>query len=158
MGELTHQLIVATAMVAATVLLHLAGLDLLLSLTGLHLRRLRTAWLRLDRMIVPLGIVLGLFVLHGLEIWLYAFAYRLIGALPDIEQALYVSTSSYSTLGATGATLPQAWRVVGVLEAINGMLLIGWSTAFLFHVLNHLLVAAEDHPLPRGAISRRKQS
>jgi hypothetical protein len=50
--------------------------------------------------------------------------------------------------------LPNAWRIVGAMEAINGMLLIGWSTAFLFQVLSHLLEPGEDHALPKGAISR----
>jgi hypothetical protein len=156
MDDLAHQLFVSTVLVAATVLVHLVGLDVLLSLTGAHLRRFQTAWLRLDRLLAPLGIVLGLFVLHGLEIWLYAFAYRLLGALPNLEQALYFSISAYSTLGEAGAAMPATWRVVGVLEAVNGMLLIGWSTAFLFHVLNHLLITTEEHPLPRGALSRRR--
>ena len=154
MGHLPHELAVSTVMVAVTVVIHLAGLELLLSLTSLHLRRFTTAWVRLDRLVAPLGIALGLFVLHGLEIWLYAFAYRLLGTAPDIEQALYVSTSAYSTLGASG-DLPTAWRIVGVLEAVNGMLLIGWSTAFLFHILNHLLITPDEHPLPKGALARR---
>lgn len=53
--------------------------------------------------------------------------------------------------------LPEGWRIVGALEAVNGMLLIGWSTAFLFYVLNRLLEPTEeaDHPLPRGAIARK---
>lgn len=154
-ANLLHELIVATVLVAATAVIHLVGLDLLMRLTGLHLRRFLSAWLNLNRLLVPLGIVLGLFALHGLEIWLYAFAYRALGALPTIEEALYFSTSAYSTLGEAGAALPVEWRVVGVLEAVNGMLLIGWSTAFLFQVLNHLLQpSAEDHPLPRGAIAR----
>ncbi|WP_293353327.1 two pore domain potassium channel family protein [Phenylobacterium sp.] len=154
-ASLLHELIVATGLVAATVVIHLVGLDLLMRLTGLHLRRFLSAWLNLNRLLVPLGIVLGLFVLHGVEIWLYAVAYRLLGAMPTIEQALYFSTSAYSTLGEAGAVLPVAWRVVGVLEAVNGMLLLGWSTAFLFQVLDRLLRPSdEDHPLPRGAIAR----
>ncbi len=157
MGNLPAELATSTVLVAATVVIHLVGLDLLLSLTGLHLRRFTTAWLHLDRLVVPLGIVLGLFALHGVEIWFYAFAYRILDALPDIEQALYVSTSAYSTLGEAGPVLPLKWRVVGALEGINGMLLIGWSTAFLFRVLNHLLEpSAEDHVLPKGAIARSK--
>ena len=45
--------------------------------------------------------------------------------------------------------------MVGALEAVNGMLLIGWSTAFLFQVVSHLMEPSdEDHPLPRGAIAR----
>lgn len=155
LAALPHELLVSTGLVAATVVIHLVGLDVLLSVTGLHLRWLKTSWLHLDRLIVPLGIVLGLFALHGVEIWLYAFAYRVLGALPDIEQALYFSTGSYSTLGEAGPILPPQWRVVGALEAVNGMLLIGWSTAFLFQVVNHLMAASdEDHPLPRGAIAR----
>jgi hypothetical protein len=158
MDNLLHELLVSTVMVALTVLFHLVGLDVLLSLTGLHLRRFTTAWVRLDRLLVPLGIVTGLFVLHGLEIWLYALAYRALGMLPDIEEALYFSASAYSTVGETGALLPADWRIVGVLEAINGMLLIGWSTAFLFRIIEHLLASSGDRDeLPKGAIARRRR-
>lgn len=154
-ANLLHQLAVSTGLVAATVVIHLIGLDLLMRVTGLHLRRFLSSWLDLNRLLVPLGIVLGLFILHGTEIWLYAIAYRTLGAVETLEQALYFSTSAYSTLGEAGAVLPVTWRIVGVLEGVNGMLLIGWSTAFLFQVLDHLLRPRdEDHPLPRGAIAR----
>jgi voltage-gated potassium channel len=154
MGHLLHALGVATALVGATVVMHMVGLDILMRLTRLHLRWLLSTWHDLDRLIVPMGIVTGLFVVHGAEIWLYAFAYKALGLLPTVEAALYYSTVSYSTLGEAGAPLPQAWRMLGALEAINGMLMLGWSTAFLFQVLSHLLEPGEDHALPRGAISR----
>lgn len=155
MGVLAQELLISTVLVATTVVIHLVGLDVLISVTGLHLRWFKTSWLHLDRLVVPLGIVLGLFALHGIEIWLYAFAYRALGAVPDIEQALYFSTGTYSTLGEAGPVLPEQWRVVGALEAVNGMLLIGWSTAFLFQVVSHLMTPTdEDHLLPRGAIAR----
>lgn len=158
MDTLAHQLLISTAIVSATVVIHLLGLDALQLVLRLHLERF-TRWIHLDRMIVPLGIVLGLFVLHGLEIWLYALVYWKMGMLPTLEQALYFSTSSYSTVGETGAILSARWRIVGVLEAINGMLLIGWSTAFLFQILHHLMWnESDDHPLPRGAIARRARS
>lgn len=154
--NLPHELLVSTGLVAGTVAIHLIGLDILMSLAGLHLRRFTTAWLHVDRLVVPLGIVLGLFALHGVEIWVYAFAYLVLDALPTVEQALYFSTSAYSTLGEAGAFLPVKWRIVGALEGVNGMLLIGWSTAFLFQVLTHLQTPSDDdHPLPKGAIARR---
>lgn len=153
LSNLPVELGVSAVMVCLTVVVHLAGLDLLLSLTRMHLRFLQTGFAPLDRLIVPMGIALGLFALHGLEIWLYALSFRVLGILPNIEQALYVSTSAYSTVGEAGAALPPPWRIVGVLEAVNGMLLIGWSTAFLFRVIEHLQAGPED-PLPRGAISR----
>lgn len=151
---LIQELAASTVLVSATVVIHLIGIDVLQALTRWHLARF-TTWIHLDRMIVPIGLVLGLFVVHGVEIWLYAGFYWLMGLLPTIEQSLYFSTSAYSTVGETGAILPQAWRIVGVLEAVNGMLLIGWTTAFLFQILQHLMgedVAA--HPLPRGAIAK----
>ena len=154
MDALTHQLLIATAIVSATVLIHLLGLDVLQGLLRWHLGRF-TGWIDLHRVLVPLGVVLGLFFLHGLEIWLYALIYWKMQMLPTLEQALYFSTSSYSTVGETGAILPDRWRIVGVLEAINGMLLIGWSTAFLFQILHHLMWDdSENHPLPKGAIAR----
>lgn len=154
LGNLPHELAIATGLVAGTVVIHLVGLEVLMRLTDLYLRRFLSAWVHLDRLLVPLGIVLGLFVLHGAEIWLYALFYLGAGILPDLEAALYFSTSAYSTLGEAGAFLPDEWRVLGVLEGVNGMLLMGWSTAFLFQVLSHLMESEEDHPLPKGAISR----
>lgn len=153
-SNLIRELLVSTGLVSATVVIHLIGIDTLQVITRWHLERF-TTWIHLDRTIVPLGLVLGLFVVHGVEIWLYALVYWRMGLLPTLEQALYFSTSAYSTLGETGAILPQAWRVVGVLEAINGMLLIGWTTAFLFQILEHLMREdAGAHPLPKGAIAR----
>lgn len=153
MSNLLTELGLSTVIVCATVLIHLIGLDLLQLLTKLHLERFAT-WIHLDRIVVPVGIVLGLFVVHGLEIWLYALAYWKLGIMPDLENALYFSTSAYSTLGETGSVLPVAWRVVGVLEAVNGMLLIGWSTAFLFQILQHIMWEDSDQALPKGAIAK----
>ncbi|WP_205854077.1 two pore domain potassium channel family protein [Phenylobacterium kunshanense] len=154
LGNLPHELAIATGLVAGTVVIHLIGLEGLMRLTDLYLRRFLSAWVHVDRLLVPLGIVLGLFVVHGAEIWLYALFFLGMGILPDLEAALYFSTSAYSTLGEAGAFLPDEWRVLGVLEGINGMLLLGWSTAFLFQVLGHLMESEGDHPLPKGAIAR----
>lgn len=153
MDNLVRELALSTAVVSATVVIHLLGLDVLQAIVRWHLERF-TKWIQVDRMLVPLGIVMGLFVVHGVEIWLYALVYWRLDLLPTLEQSLYFSTSAYSTLGETGAILPIPWRIVGVLEGINGMLLIGWSTAFLFQILEHLMGAGSDHPLPKGAIAK----
>lgn len=151
--SLGQQLLVATGMVSLTVMIHLFGLDLLQDLTHWRLTRFRS-FEHLDRLFIPMGIVLGLFLVHGLEIWAYAILYWRVDMLPTLEEALYFSTSAYSTVGETGAILPQEWRIVGVLEAVNGMLLIGWSTAFLFQILQHLMVDETRDQLPKGAIAR----
>ncbi|WP_374570981.1 hypothetical protein [Phenylobacterium sp.] len=151
--NLLHELAISTGMVGLTVVIHLVGQDVLFELTRWRFSSIKSFG-ALDRMLTPMAIVLGLFVIHGLEIWAYAILYWWMQMLPTFEAALYFSTSAYSTLGETGAVLPRAWRMVGVLEAVNGMLLIGWSTAFLFQILAHLGAGPRGDQLPRGAIAR----
>ncbi len=87
---------------------------------------------------VTITIVLTLFVIHGLEIWLYAFFYLLVGALPDLSSALYFSTISYSTVGFSDALILPAWRNVAALESIAGVMMLGWSTAYFVRILGHI--------------------
>ena len=157
MHNLVAQLILSTALVSATVVIHLIGLGVLQRLVRLHLERFLIL-VHLDRVIVPLGVVLGLFVVHGVEIWLYALTFEAMGLTPTLEDALFISTSSYSTIGEAAGLMPAQWRLVGVLEGVNGMLLIGWSTAFLFQLLDHLMADDEEIQAQRGAISRRRRS
>ena len=49
--------------------------------------------------------------------------------------------------------MPDGWRLLAAFEAVNGMLLMGWSTAFLFQTLHRILQTEESHPLPVGAIA-----
>ena len=61
--------------------------------------------------------------------------------------------ASYSTANIDANALRPHWREVGAMESLNGMLLIGWSTAFLFQNLHRILHSEEGHPLPAGAIA-----
>ena len=86
-----------------------------------------------------LGLALALLALHSLEIVEYAILYQALGALPTFETALYFSADTYSTIGGGGVELPRQWRLVGSFEGVNGMVLIGWSTAFLFAAWRDIL-------------------
>ena len=157
MHNLAAQLMLSTVLVSATVVMHLIGLGVLRRLVRLHLERF-LLFVHLDRVIVPMGVVLGLFVVHGAEIWLYALTYRAMGLTDSLEEALFISTSSYSTIGEAAGLLPADWRLVGVLEGVNGMLLIGWSTAFLFQLLDHIMSDDEEVQAQKGAIARRRRA
>jgi len=135
---LVAQLAVSTGLVAVTALAHLAGLAALIALMQLHGGRRRTPHVRLDQTLLLMSAVFGLFVLHGAEIWLYAAVYRLAGELPTFEDALYFSTSTYATIGYGDLVLSRAWRIVGAIEGVNGIILLGWSTAFFVSVVRRL--------------------
>lgn len=111
-----------------------------------HALRSETAAERLKR-IAPLsprgvaftlGIVVSILALHGVEIWLFSFAYLGLGAISGLEDALYFSTISYSTVGYSDIHIAHQWRLLGAFESILGMVLIGWSTAFFFRMLGRM--------------------
>jgi hypothetical protein len=81
--------------------------------------------------------VIGLLLaaLHGIESGIWAAAYLWLGALDSPIDALLYSVDSMSTRGASGLALEQHWRMMGALEAVNGMLLFGVSAAYIFAVM-----------------------
>ncbi len=85
--------------------------------------------------VVTLALVFGLFILHGIEIWAYAIVYRLVDAIPTLEQAVYFSTITYSTTGYNSEGLATEWQMVAAIEGLNGFILLGWSTAFFVTVV-----------------------
>jgi hypothetical protein len=84
-------------------------------------------------MVGAVGLLLA--VLHGLEAALWAVAYLWLGAQTSGSEAILYSIDSMSTRGSSGVAVEQSWRVMGALEAANGMLLFGMSTAFIFAVM-----------------------
>jgi hypothetical protein len=120
-----------TLIITATVITHTLGLILLTKAMNRIVQ-----WFRLHRhafgkTVSMVTTVLGLFAIHTVEVWSWATAYLMAGALPDFRTALYFSTATFSTLGYGDIVLAPQWRLLGSLEGINGFLLIGWSTAYL---------------------------
>ncbi len=79
-----------------------------------------------------------LIVLHLIEISLWALVYAWRQAMPDLHSAFYFSAVTYTTTGYGDLVLPEAWRLVGGIEALTGILMCGLSTGFFFAVVNHL--------------------
>jgi hypothetical protein len=80
-------------------------------------------------------VALILAALHGLEGVLWAAAYRWLGALPSFTDASVFSLATMTTFEIPGLTLPSRFNMLSVLETVNGALLFGISTAFLFAVI-----------------------
>ena len=76
-----------------------------------------------------------LVVLHAIECGIWAAAYLWLGALDAPRDALLFSVDSMSTRGASGLTLQRHWQMMGALEAFDGILLFGVSTAYIFAVM-----------------------
>jgi voltage-gated potassium channel len=154
MNALPIQLLTSAGMFLLTIVIHILGLMALAALGRIHITHLRTPWLGVDRMLIPTVLAFGLVLIHAAEILVYAWIFTWVGASNTFLDALYFSVGSYSTADVAELALDPQWRLIGALESLNGILLIGWSTAFLFQNLHRILNSEDAHPFPLGAIAR----
>lgn len=125
-------------MVALTVLIHFWGLIFLTRLLGQTGPRLRARDSHFGQAAIIVMVVFGIFAVHTTEIWAYAVAYMGIGQFECFEPALYFSTVSFVALGFGDIVLRPPWRILSAIEAANGVILLAWSTAFMFTVTQRL--------------------
>jgi hypothetical protein len=77
-------------------------------------------------------------ILHGIEGAIWAAAYRFLNAIPDERSAMLYSISAMTSYGHENLFLKPRWQLMGALEALNGMLLFGLTTAFLFAMIQRV--------------------
>jgi hypothetical protein len=123
-------LIVLTVLVHAFALVEIR--DRIVLGLPLVLRARRSSMVLAVLMIVT---VLVLTVLHAIEASAWAGAYVILGARADFASAMLYSLSAMTTYGHADVFLAKPWQLMGAIEALNGMMLFGLSTAFLFAVL-----------------------
>jgi len=90
-------------------------------------------------------------MLHAVEGALWGTTYRIVGAPPENTSAMLYSISAMTSYGHSNLDLEERWQMMGALEALNGMLLFGLTTAFLFAIIQTI------SPLPRNERSRGKR-
>jgi hypothetical protein len=128
------------SLIVLTMTIHAAAV-LMMAFVGTRIRvqlerRSLHQWNLIAILICTTGLIgLLLAVLHGIECWIWAAAYLWLGAVESPTDALIYSIDSMATLGASGLTLQRPWQVMGGLEAVNGMILFGVSTAYVFAVM-----------------------
>jgi hypothetical protein len=94
-----------------------------------------------DRFSLGFGVATGIVVLFvtvliAFAATLWAGVYVLIGASPNFARAMLYSLEAMTTFGHADVYLSAQWQFLGALEALNGVILLGLSTAFIFSVLH----------------------
>jgi hypothetical protein len=90
--------------------------------------------------IITVTILLTL-VAHLSEIALWAGVFEACGEFSAFAAALYHSAVNYTTLGYGDIVMSARWRFLAPLEATDGMLMFGVSTALIFTVIQRLVWA-----------------
>lgn len=132
------ELVVAFSIVAVCLVLHVASIVLMAGwLVDQRAKRAET--LRgVGYMVLLIATFSLIIVLHMIETAIWAMFYYSRGLFPDFETSLYFSITSYTTIGFGDVVMPRAWRMLGGIEGISGVLLCGLSTAFVFAIVNAL--------------------
>jgi Ion channel len=89
--------------------------------------------------LVMIPTVLVLMITHAAEIIVWSVAYGLVDATPPDADRVYFAFVNYTTLGYGDVIPVRRWNLLGPMTALNGVLLIGWSTAVIFEVLRRAL-------------------
>jgi len=94
------------------------------------------------RLAVSLHLSVVMFILfanHLLQIGIWALAFIISGQFELYRTAYYHSAVNFTTLGYGDIVMDEPWRLLGAIEAANGVLMFGVSTAVLFSVISNLL-------------------
>lgn len=134
-----RELLIAFVIVGICMVIQISGMALLADwLFGVKTRTDRNASTAHD-----IGLLMVVFTiivcLHVIDASIWAGFYVWRGLFPDFETSIYFSLVSYATLGYGDVVLPKAWRLLGTIEGISGVLLFGLSTAFLFAIVNIMI-------------------
>lgn len=136
------------ALLLCIVLVVLATLIHYEMLRGMAAWLSRVPWPARSRLI---GVILGAFVAHALEILIYALAIHFLGrslglgSLGSSESysfttALYFSAETFTSLGYGDVVPGGSLRLISGVEALNGLLLIGWTASFTYLAMERFWV------------------
>ena len=127
-------------LIVVNVVLHVAGLDLINRSVLRVIKRVRhhRNFNALFGLVIGMATLLAT-LLHALEAAVWACVYLALHAMPDGKSALLYSLNAITTYGHSDLYLTPRWQLMGALEALNGMLLFGLTTAFLYGMLQRVL-------------------
>jgi hypothetical protein len=83
-------------------------------------------------------VVYLLFVLHLGQITIYAAIYMVTGAIQSVHTALYFSAATFTTIGGGKVQTEEPWQFFAALQGLSGIIMVGWSIAFLVAVTHRL--------------------
>ncbi len=92
------------------------------------------------------GTVTLVLLAHTICVWLWAALFRLLGVFPTLEEAVYFSLVSFTTVGYGDVVVDPGWRILSGFVAVNGLLAFGIFTAVLIEVIRSL----SRRYMPRG--------
>ena len=135
-GEWRMDWLWSLPIIATTVVFHAFSLRILnVGVSRLLKGRPETVLYEIFSVIVVGGTSFCCTALLGFEAFMWAFAYNSLGAIPAGGNAMLYSINALTSYGHAAIDLQPRWQLMGALEALNGWILFGLTTAFMFNVI-----------------------
>jgi hypothetical protein len=80
----------------------------------------------------------------AIEAAAWAVLYLWLGALPAWAPAMLYSLEAITSFGHADVHLEDRWQLLGAIEAVNGLILFGLTTAFLFAAIQQVWLLWRD--------------
>jgi hypothetical protein len=128
------RVLIGSVLVATTVIIHAAGLGMVLSHALRSTERPDTHFWPITWLLIRIAWLL--IIIHLIEIAVWALFFWWHKCLPDAESSFYFSGVTYATIGYGDLVLPKEWRLFGPVEGLTGILMCGLSTAFFFVIVS----------------------
>ncbi len=121
-------------------------------MVGMYIKRLRAG---LDsgfmaRFRITGFVLLVLFVGHLLQFASWALLFVFLGEFQDYATAFYHSSVNFTSLGYGDIVMSERWRLLGGIEAANGVLMFGLTASSLLAVMNNLFLKHSERDGPLG--------
>jgi hypothetical protein len=138
---LTLNIVTGLAMMVLTIIIH--AVFMVVGVKIVRWRRSHFGDVRKEtvKAVLLSGLTIWLFLAIVIEAGLWAVLYLfnpLITTLPDLETAFYFSMVTFTTLGFGDVVLTGQWRTLASIQAANGVIIFGWTTALVFYYIQHI--------------------
>jgi len=135
------------ALIVLTVVIHVIGLGLINQAVDRAFHNMMKRHHTTAMFALVMGtLTLLVTSLHALEASIWAASYWLLGALPEYKFAMLYSLNALTSYGHENLTLEHRWQLMGAIEALNGWLLFGLTTAFLFGMMDKVGLLSSKSP------------
>src|SRR6201996_1221111 len=128
-------LIMGAGAVLCTIFIHALALGATVNFFRREARLGRAGMRYLIDVTIVVLVVSFAFVAHMIEVALWAFLLMLCGEFREFGSAYYHSAVNYTTLGYGDVIMTSSWNLLGPLEAADGAMMFGVSTAMIFAVI-----------------------
>ncbi len=129
---------IGALLMVMTTAIHTIGMMMALRLIRRQEAAQKSRWLRKTNIHLVSLIVLMMFFVSLAEVLIWACTYLALSASEGLEQAVYFSMVTFTTLGYGDVLLDERWRLLASFEAANGIIMFGWTTAIVIAAVQRI--------------------